>query len=199
MKSSLAITACFVVGVVVGRLDWLSDTYDAETLSIYTLYALLLLVGLSMGSARRSWLALQSAGPRVLLVPACALIGSFAGAMLIGMLSPWSVREIMAVGAGLGYYSLSSLLIGQLHGSELATIALLANILREITTLLAAFPIRKFFGPLAPIASGGATSMDTTLPVIVATSGKTYAIVAVFNGMVLTLIVPVLVALALTP
>ena len=75
----------------------------------------------------------------------------------------------------------------------------MANILREITTLLAAFPIRKFFGPLAPIASGGATSMDTTLPVIVATSGKTYAIVAVFNGMVLTLIVPVLVALALTP
>ena len=56
----------------------------------------------------------------------------------------------------------------------------------------------KYFGKLAPIASGGATSMDTTLPVITKFTGTEYAIIAVFSGTVLTIIVPFLVTFILT-
>ena len=42
----------------------------------------------------------------------------------------------MAVGAGFGYYSLSSIFITEYKGPELGTIALLSNITREIITLL---------------------------------------------------------------
>jgi len=53
----------------------------------------------------------------------------------------------------------------------------------------------KFFGKLSPIASGGATSMDTTLPVIAKFSGREYAVISVFSGVVLTILVPFIITL----
>jgi len=104
---------------------------------------------------------------------------------------------VLAVGAGFGYYSLSSLFITQLSGEMLGVTALLSNILREILTLLATPLLVQYFGKLAGIASGGATSMDTTLPVITRYSGKEWSIISVFSGVVLTLLVPFLVTFIL--
>lgn len=87
-------------------------------------------------------------------------------------------------------YSLSSLLITRLSNETLGVIALLSNILREILTLLATPLLVQHFGKLAGIASGGATSMDTTLPVITRFSGKEWSIISVFSGVALTLLVP---------
>ena len=66
-------------------------------------------------------------------------------------------------GYGFAYYSLSSILITQFKepsiglqlATELGTIALLANIFREMMALLGAPPIRKYFGKLAPISAAG--------------------------------------------
>ena len=104
----------------------------------------------------------------------------------------------MAVGAGFGYYSLSSVFITQLHSQSLGVVALLSNIFREVATLLATPLLVSYFGKLAGIASGGATAMDTTLPVISRYSGQSYAIIAVFSGIVLTILVPFLVTFILT-
>ncbi len=79
----------------------------------------------------------------------------------------------------------------------LTVIALISNISREIFTLLATPFLVKYFGTLAPIASGGATSMDTTLPIITKFLGKEYAIISVFSGVVLTILVPFLVTFIL--
>ena len=79
----------------------------------------------------------------------------------------------------------------------LGVIALLSNIMRELITLLATPIFLKYFGKLAPIAAGGATSMDTTLPIITKFSGKDYAIIAIFSGTVLTILVPFLVTFIL--
>ena len=56
--------------------------------------------------------------------------------------------------------------------TELGTIALISNIMREIMALLGAPLFVRFFGKLAPICAGGATTMDTTLPIITRYSGK---------------------------
>ena len=52
----------------------------------------------------------------------------------------------------------------------------------------------KYFGKLAPIASGGATTSDTTLPVIMKYSGKEYVLGAVIQGIILTLLVPIIIS-----
>jgi uncharacterized membrane protein YbjE (DUF340 family) len=100
---------------------------------------------------------------------------------------------LLAVSSGFGYYSLSSILITEYKGVTLGTIALRANIFREVFTLLLSPWMVKYFGKLAPICAGGATTMDTTFPVILKNSGKDYSIVAIYHGFVTDFSVPFLV------
>ncbi|MDX9865902.1 MAG: lysine exporter LysO family protein, partial [Anaerolineaceae bacterium] len=135
---------------------------------------------------------------RMLLVPAGVVLGSLVGAGLAALLLPGlSVRDGVVVGAGLGYYSLSSILIGQVRGAELGVVALLSNILREVSTLLLTPLLVRAGGKLAPVASAGATSSDTTLPVIQRYTDSATTLIAVINGLVLTLLVPFLVTFLL--
>ena len=116
-------------------------------------------------------------------MPLTVVLGSLSGTAIISaLLSHINVLEAMAVGAGFGYYSLSSIFISQMYSQELGVIALLSNIFREIITLLAVPILVKYFGKLAGIATGGATAMDTTLPVIVKFTGKDYGIIAGGTG-----------------
>ena len=82
-----------------------------------------------------------------------------------------------------------------MRGAALGTVALLATIMREIITLLCAPLLKRLFGPLAPISAGGATSMDTTLPIITAVDGKDFAVLSVYHGFVVDFSVPFLVTL----
>lgn len=53
--------------------------------------------------------------------------------------------------------------------------------------------VARWFGPLAAVSIGGATTFDTTLPIITQSAGKPYAVVSVFHGCVLDFSVPFLV------
>ena len=198
MKNSLIILLFFISGVILGLFHFLPDIMLNNDFSKYALYVLMLLVGISVGSDKSSWKALIKYKFKIFLVPLCVIIGSLLGSILISFLLPdLEMKEVMAVGAGFGYYSLSSIFITELSGPTLGVIALLSNIMREIITLLSSPLFAKYFGKLAPIASGGATSMDTTLPIIVKSSGKEYAIISVFSGIVLTILVPFFVTIIL--
>ena len=106
---------------------------------------------------------------------------------------PLAVTDTLAVGSGFGYYSLSSIFIADFRGAELGTVALLCNVMREIFTLLAAPLVARWCGPLAAVSIGGATTFDTTLPVITQAAGKPYAVVSIFHGCTLDFSVPFLV------
>ncbi|MCT4586610.1 MAG: lysine exporter LysO family protein [Carboxylicivirga sp.] len=198
MKGSLIILAFFAVGLAGGIYDIFPEWLLNEDLTTYALFVLMFLVGISIGSDKNAFYILRKLNFKVILVPLSVVVGSLVGTSLISIiLSDINVKEAMAVGAGFGYYSLSSIFIGQLHSQELGVIALLSNIFREIITLLAVPLLVKYFGKLAGIATGGATAMDTTLPIIVKFTGKDYGIIAIFSGIVLTILVPVLVTMIL--
>lgn len=128
------------------------------------------------------------------LLPVGTLLGTLAGALAAAfLLHGRSATDCLAVGSGFGYYSLSSIFITEYKGAELGTIALLSNIVREMFTLLLSPLLVKVAGPLAPIAAGGVTSMDTTLPIIMDSSGKQYAVVSLFHGFVLEFSIPFIV------
>lgn len=198
MKNSLIILMFFALGAVLGLNEKLPDLMMQTDFSMYALYVLMFLVGIGIGADKNSWSVLKTMKIKVFLVPLGVITGTFAGTALASLLLPdLKLKEVLAVGAGFGYYSLSSLFITQLSGEMLGVTALLSNILREITTLLATPLLVQYFGKLAGIASGGATSMDTTLPVITRYSGKEWSIISVFSGVVLTLLVPFLVTVIL--
>lgn len=194
MKNSLIILGFFVLGLSLGLTRHLPDIIMESDFSMYALYLLMFLVGIGIGADRSSWKIIRETNIKIILVPTCVVIGSLLGVALFSAFLPQiKIREALAVGAGFGYYSLSSIFITQISGETLGVIALLSNILREIITLLATPLFVRYFGKLAGIASGGATSMDTTLPIIAQYSGKEWAIISVFSGIVLTILVPFLI------
>ena len=152
------------------------------------------LVGISLGSDRQALQALKQQNLKIMLVPLATVAGTLAGVSLVSfVLDSRSLTDCLAVGSGFGYYSLSSIFITQYKGAELGTIALMSNIMRELLTLLAAPLLVRCFGKLAPIAAGGATTADTTLPIIARYSGKEFTIISVVHGMAVDFSVPFLV------
>ncbi len=194
MKNSLIILGFFTVGLLFGVFDFVPQLLIETDFSTYALYFLMFVVGISVGADRSSWSVIRKTNIKIVLVPLSVIVGSLIGAAAVSfLLSNISIRESMAIGAGFGYYSLSSIFISKLCNETLGVIALLSNISRELITLVATPIFVKYFGKLAGIASGGATSMDTTLPIITQYSGKEWAIISVFSGIVLTILVPFLV------
>lgn len=194
MKGSLTIVAFFALGILAGLYKLLPSTALENDLSVYVLYLLMFLVGISIGSDKNAIKTIFSQNWRVILVPLATIVGTLLGCILITpLLSGFKISDSLAVGSGFGYYSLSSIFISQYRGAELGTIALTSNIMREMITLVLAPILVAYWGKLAPISAGGATSMDTTLGVITKYSGKEFIPIAIFHGIVLDFSVPFLV------
>ena len=199
MKGSLIVVGFFALGCVLGWSGRLPDVVIENDITVYVLYLLMFQVGLSIGSDKKLKDILGSIRPKLLLVPFATIAGTLVFSALVSLLlTQWSVFDCLAVGSGFAYYSLSSILITQLKESslgvqlatELGTIALMANIMREIMALLGAPLFVKYFGRLSPICAGGATTMDTTLPVITRYSGKDLVFISIFHGIIVDFKVP---------
>ena len=196
MKGSLIVVGFFVLGVCLGRLDLAPALLMDSRVTFAALCCLLFCVGMSIGSNDNIVSEFRSLNPRLALLPVATILGSFAGSLVAWLFLQYrGVTDCMSVGSGFAYYSISSIFITQYRGAELGTVALLANIYREILTLLIAPLLAKVFGPLAPISSGGATTMDTTLPIISQTCGQQYVVVSLFHGFVVDFSVPFLVTM----
>lgn len=191
MKGSLTIVLFFLTGLLLGYGGWLPEWLSENDYTLYALYLLMFLVGVGIGCDGKVKAILRSIRWRTLLVPLATIVGTLAGSALISLvLVRLSLTDCLAVGSGFSYYSLSSVFITQYKGAEMGTVALTANIVREILTLVGAPLMVRCFGKLAPICAGGATTMDTTLPVITRYSGKEWAAVAVMHGVLVDFTVP---------
>lgn len=194
MRSSLIVLVCLAAGIGCGVLSLAPKLILDLDPAVYALYVLLFLVGIETGGNSRVWRFARTHHIKILLAPLSAIVGTLVGVAAFSHFALGvSLRESLAVGSGFGYYSLASVLIGQIGGHALGVVALLSNIMREMATLLTAPLLARYFGRLAPIASGGATAMDTTLPIITRSVGAEYAVIAVFSGIVLTVLAPVLI------
>ena len=196
LKGSLVIVAFFAVGCLAGL--WTEPDMKGSNVSTWVLYALMFCVGVTLGNDRTLAGRVRRLDRRLALLPVATAVGTLGGAALAAPFfgadsAVTSAADSLAVGAGFGYYSLSSIFIADLRGAELATVALLCNILRELFTLLAAPLVARWFGPLAAVSIGGATTFDTTLPIITRAAGRPYAVVSIFHGCVMDFSVPFLV------
>jgi len=200
MKGSVIVIAFFALGLFVGAMGWCPEYMDASALANYALYLLLAVVGFEFGS-KGLGKAIRMISARILLLPVATIVGTLLFTALAGLiLGGYSLRDYMAIGSGMGYYSLSSMIIidikeasvGSQIAMELATLALLANVLREILALVSA-PLLRPLGRLVPISAAGVTSMDVLLPAIMRVCGQDMVPVAILHGAVIEVSVPVLV------
>lgn len=194
MKDSLIIIGFFAVGILLGVCGLVPSELIGSGMAMYALYALIFSVGFSVGNNPDILKEFKKLNPRLALLPVMTIFGTLAATALLGIVLPHrTVPETMAVGSGFAYYSLSSVLITEYIGAELGTVALISNIVREFITLVSAPLLVRWFGSLAAISSGGATTMDVTLPAIVRASGKKYTVLSMYHGFVVDFAVPFLV------
>ena len=194
MKGSLIVVGFFVIGLLGGIEKMVPSWLLDGDVSFVALCGLLLFVGLGIGLNPEMKKEVRSLSPRMALLPVVTIIGSWFGALLIWTVLHRTLSDCMAINSGFAYYSLSSIFITEYRGAELGTIALLANIIRQMLTLLGAPLMARWFGPLAPISAGGATTMDTTLPILSQTVGQRYIALSIYHGFVVDFTVPFLVS-----
>lgn len=204
MKDCLTVLVAFSLGITLGLSGLLPEGLLPNDAPIYILYALVLQVGISIGSNDRLKEMLRSLSPKMFVLPLSTIAGTLLFSLAASLLiTRWGAADCLAVGSGFAYYSLSSVLITELKGAsagvqiatELGTLALLANIVREIISLLGAPVFAKVFGKFAPISAAGINSMDVMLPSISRYSGKEMVPAAILHGIILEMSVPLLVSL----
>ena len=204
MKDCLTVLVAFSLGITLGLSGLLPEGLLPHDAPIYILYALVLLVGISIGSNDRLKEMLRSLSPKMFVLPLSTIAGTLLFSLAASLfITRWGAADCLAVGSGFAYYSLSSVLITELKGAsagvqiatELGTLALLANIVREIISLLGAPVFAKVFGKFAPISAAGINSMDVMLPSISRYSGKEMIPAAILHGIILEMSVPLLVSL----
>ncbi len=204
MRGTLAVLAFFVAGCAAGQAGIIPANMKESNIAMYTLYILMFSVGLGIGSNPELKTILRSLDISLLALPLASILGTLAFSAAAGLfMKDRELTDCLAIGSGMGYYSLSSILISQykeatsgaLLAAELGTVALLSNIFREMITLIGTPFMARKFGPLAPVASAGATAMDVCLPVILKYTGNSMLPAAVISGIVSDFSVPLLVTL----
>ena len=184
MKGNLMILVCFLAGVFVGLGDFAPEWLLGHDLPIIILSLLIVQVGISLGSNNDLRGLFHSLNPRMSLLPVFTIGGTLLfSAIGVFLLHGRDLNDCLTIGSGFGYYSLSSVLIADIKSAtlgpqgaaELATIALLANVI--------------------PISVAGINSMDVCLPMIVRSSykGEELIPIAILHGIALEVSVPFLI------
>lgn len=204
MKSNLLIFACFAAGILLGTSGLEPQWMHHSALTATLLSVLILQVGIGLGASDNLKQIVWAFHPRMLLLPLFTVAGSLLFAACASLFPGGrSLTECLAVGSGFGYYSLSSVLItnvgaaslGTEGAAELATVALLANVAREMCVLFCLPLFARWCGRIAPISAAGINSMDVCLPGIVRYSGGSSQLVplAILHGIALEISVPLLI------
>ncbi|MDK2918524.1 MAG: hypothetical protein PWQ37_1257 [Candidatus Petromonas sp.] len=163
----------------------------------FGLCLLLFFVGIDIGRNKNILNDIKKYGYKIILIPFMIVLGTIVGSILSSFILKIPVFEAAAVGSGLGWYSLSAIELSK-YSTELGTLAFLSNILREVIAIIAMPFIATNIGHMETIAAAGATSMDTSLPIITKATNSSMSVIAFFSGLVLSTLVPILLPLMMS-
>lgn len=186
----------FILGWIIGVFIRVNRLFLVGIIN-YELYALASILGYIMGKEFNIKLIIDG-GKDALLSILITVIGDvIIGALLFLMhVAPINVSLVISLASG--WYSYVGPLVALEVNPYLGTLAFLINFLREqLTYVFVPLLLRLRFEPKSAIAVGGATAMDTTLPLYVETLGKEYAITAMITGFLLTFAIPIILPLLL--
>lgn len=194
---SLVILVVLVLGIGAGYLMPADLSAFIDSASSYMLLLLLFSVGIDTGLNKAVFTRIKELGFKILLIPFGVVVGSLCGGLLSAFLVSVSAKEGLAISAGLGWYSLSGVLLTEAGNPVGGTISFLANVFREMLTFIIVPFVASHLNYYCAIAPAGATSMDTTLGIISKNTNGTIAVLSFVNGVICTFIVPILVPLFL--
>lgn len=191
---TLSIIISVIAGIFAGYFiipETLISSMDLIT--TIALNILIFFVGIDIGLNKHIFKDLKKHGFLLLAIPMSIVAGSLIGGALTGYIFKMPSNLSLSISAGFGWYSLSGILLAKLHNAEIGTIAFLTNVFRELITVMAIPLIAKYLNDYTTIAPAGATSMDSTLPIISRYTKPEIVVISFFNGALLSSLVPILV------
>lgn len=156
---------------------------------------LLLFVGLDLGLDGTVAGNFRRVGLRVFVFPLANISGTLAACAVCYLFIPVSLKELLAIGAGLGWYSLAPGIIMDAGFVTASAISFMHNVMRELFAIILIPFIAKKIGYTETIALPGAASMDVCLPIVERATGGDIAVYSFVSGVVLSAAVPVIVPL----
>lgn len=192
----LSVAVSLVGGLLFGYL--FLDTGVKDTLDLILMSALdimIFIAGIEIGSNRGILKRICNVHSALLAlaIPLAVACGSICGALLLGHIAGLSAYDSLLVGGGLGWYSFSSVVISAMYSTEIGTVTFLANMMREISGFFL-IPLLVRVHKFLALAPSGAATMDSGLPVVIKYTNLHVGMYSFINGLVLTLIVPVLIS-----
>lgn len=157
------------------------------------LYVLMFTVGISLGMQRGIVSKIRDYHFKIFIIPIGVIVGSFVGGILCSLLFDLPIGQGAAVASGMGWYSLAGAAISQMAGAELGSIAFISNLMREIFSFVLIPFLAVKLNYYACIAFAGATSEDTTLPMMLKYTNEETVMLSVFNGVICSVFVPLLI------
>lgn len=188
-----------ILALLLGLLYGISDL-ELELISAISknsdliLYLLMFSVGISVGMYRGIVQKIKTYHIRIFLIPLGIILGSMMGGFLCSFFFDMTWRQGTAIASGMGWYSLAGASIGKLGGANLGSIAFLSNLMREIFSFFLIPLIALKLNHYTCIAPAGATSEDTTLPVMLKYTSEETVVLSVLNGMICSFFVPILIS-----
>lgn len=189
----IAVSA-LALGIIVGQNLFSTEyQYIFNEIVDYSLYILMFSVGISIGMNESILEKIKKYNPTILLVPIGVIIGSIMGGIVCSWLLDMNLIHSIAVAASMGWYSLAGVMLESLVDAQIGTIAFLSSLMREFLAFIMIPILVKYLNSYAAIAAAGATSEDTTLPMLIKYSSEEYIIISVINGVLCSVAVPILI------
>ena len=192
------ISLSIITGAIFGYLfrnDFLIN--HSNTVVSAGLYFLLFFVGIDIGNNGNVFSKLKKFGKKIWVLPISTIIGTLLGGYTACLITSLSFGQGIAISSGLGWYSLSAIELSKIN-AELGSLAFLTNVFRELIAIFSVPLIAKYIGSLESVSVAGATAMDSLLPIINKNTSADVSVIAFFSGIILTSLVPVLLALSLS-
>lgn len=191
---ALLALCCLVAGVACGLLLFPGELSAALTgRSWLVLWLLMFSVGISVGMGKDVLRKVGAYRLRVLVLPLGITAASVAAGFLCGFLPGLSLAEKVCVTSGMGWYSLTGVMLTGLAGARAGAVGFLANLLRELLSFLTITWIARRLDHYTAIAPAGATSEDTTLALLIRCTREEVVVLAVVNGVLCSAAVPFLI------
>ena len=186
-----------ILGIALGffgfQPDWLLFVTSNTTA---VLYILMFLVGISVGF--KGLIKQLKSNPGLLvIVPTATIVATRGAGFVLSLFTGISSGISTAITSGLGWYSLSGITLTTLVSADIGTITFLSNLLREMLSFFSIPLISKYLNYPTAIAPAAATSEDTTLAMLIRYTDEHTAMIAVFNGIVCSAAVPILIPFCL--
>lgn len=172
-----------ILGIIFGQFVLDSTWHDlCSELADYVLYLLMFSVGISVGMNESIIEKIKNYNLTILLIPIGVIIGSVFGGFICSYIFDMNL-----------VYSLSGVMLESLANAQIGTIAFLSSLMREFIAFMMIPVLVKYLNTFVAIGAAGATSEDSTLPMLIKYSSEEFIIISVINGVLCSVAVPILI------